>query len=176
MLNTETIERLLIDRQLGELSEDSSALLDAYLRTAPGMAAGENELARILQLAGHALRTTGSASDSLSLPGLDLPRMRQAMTRPRPPRWLSRFSPLLAAAAIMSAFFLGGRFPVGRDGILLPAKDRSPSTPPAVAAGPDEGIWSVGRYEPSRAGRSRASTQLLRWTSPLLSPVFGDRS
>jgi anti-sigma factor RsiW len=146
-MNDEILERLLMDRCLGELSPDASALLDDWLGREPAAKAKAAELVDTLQLARHALRHDPA-------PAVLRPRFRA-------PAWI----PSLAA---MAACFAVG---VGLTWLLL--RPLAPPQPVAAITAPaeDSTFWSRDRLQ-AFARPAISAQPLVQWTSPVRQPQF----
>ncbi len=164
-MNTETMERLLIDKRLGELPPDTAQLLDAYLAVNPDSAALAAEIDTILKLAGRALEPPARVTAE------DLPPFpaHKAAARGGTNRNWGWVRPITVAAAIVLAFFLGTRTATSPQ---LAFTDRSEViVPSANPTSSDEQFWSVNRY----AARRRALQRSVEWNSPLFWPRIGER-
>ncbi len=169
-MNAETLERLLIDRNLGELSEDAGALLAAYLKLSPDHARQAEGTAEILATARRALRPDRGVGP-LEMPPLSRRLLRpasRAWTRPR--AWF-RGSAIAAALAI--AFFMGGRLEQ-RAG--APSLVRSGVLRPTPAPHESAGFWSLRRWEQEHTRRPAQGKRQIEWLTPLGRPKIGDRT
>jgi hypothetical protein len=165
-MNTETLERLLIDRASGELPPDTAALLDAYLKStsqAAGIAAVTDET---LLLAKQALAP--SSEPVLPPPSFDRPL--RILEHENKPDWR-----LAQWACGMAACFIGGL-------VLGSFLMRAP-TPPALrtpvvanqtvaqAAPAQNGFWSISRlHEAASSATPAAPKDRLIWESPVKKP------
>lgn len=179
-MDRKTMERLLIDRRLGELSPDTQRLLEAYLQTSPVDAATTEEIDSIIDLAAQAMRP-GSALSPEELPLLSLSAPQTTSLKSQIRRGgpqVSWLRPLALAAAVLLAFYLGTRTtprssaPSDRAGVIARVIPYSP--------GETGEFWSVAKYAADRARlqtsdrRSAvADTARIEWTSPLVWP-FAD--
>jgi hypothetical protein len=192
-MNAETLERLMIDRELGGLSDDAAALLDAWLADHPDVAPAAESLYDVIALARRALPPTAAEMPPAWNPSNaddDAARRSPAPISTRPVRaWpmLQRFAAL--AACLTIGAFVGARF-------AGPARDRATSTglnhgatavrlvgtspihdasADAHADAGDE-FWSLDRARRRRAerpSRDRSDTTLREnWTRA----AFGGRS
>lgn len=157
-----TLKRLIIDRELGELNADASALLDAYLAAGSQDSAVEHEIAS----------TIGRVRSALAAPAtpqpIALPPLRATRT---PLLRVGGLQRLAAAAAIVLAFFAGTR-----SGSITTPEMRST---PRVAAGQFEtgasGFWSLDRLRHTQTNRTHHSRKL-NWASPITLPQTGEGS
>lgn len=165
-MNTESLERLLIDRHFGELSDDAECLLDEYIASTPEAQATADTIDATLRTAARAMKVAPSDSTPLpplaSLPAESPPLVfRTSLAR--------RFA---LAAAIVLSFWLGGR-------VSTPLPQLSTDTGPQITQATDaspENVWSL-RHHSSRpdSHRNTMSTHI-QWTSPVAKPLFGERS
>ncbi|MBI5762287.1 MAG: hypothetical protein HZA51_02045 [Planctomycetes bacterium] len=165
-MNTESLERLLIDRHLGELSDDAECLLDEFISNSPEAQAAAVAISATLRTAARAMSVHPNESAPLpplaSLPA-DLPPLvfRTSLAR--------RFA---VAAAIVLSFWLGGRLHAP-----LP-RINSDAIPPItqISDASPENVWSL-RHHSSRPGSNRNSVAThIQWTSPVAKPLLGERS
>jgi len=143
-MNQEIIERLVIDKASGELTPDTAALLDDWLRHEPGAKAEAAEIEETLALAKRALAR----------------EEEKAILRPK-----FRHAAWLPWAAGMAACFVAG---IGLG--LLPL--RQPMLKPPVAnfaAAPDAGFWSVHRLQMTGPAAKVQGPRLI-WKSPVRKP------
>ena len=179
-MDRETMDRLLIDRRLGELPTDTQRLLDAYLELSPTDAAATEEIETVINLAAQALRPEPTVNaEELSPPSWNTERIAgaaipQSAIRNPQSAIQKRHWPwprlLALAASIMLAFFLGTRW------------DQEPGAPmhhqiarvssPAPAESME--FWSVARLGPLRSGRAPFQSAVyprIEWNSPLVWPL-----
>jgi ferric-dicitrate binding protein FerR (iron transport regulator) len=97
-MKPESLQALLIDRELGELSSDTIELLEAWLADHPESAAAIPPLRRTLATTKTAVRRY----PALARPGLDAIQL---------PRWRVGWAPLALAASVL--ILLGGTAWVG---------------------------------------------------------------
>jgi hypothetical protein len=177
-MDSETLERLLLDRSFGELHPDAAALLDAYLA---GRSADQ-------EIASHIARTVQATK--LTLGDEALPRikpfptqrlMREAIAHRR---WqlASRITRLAACVLIgigihsawMRHSSVLNRSPTPSNSNQFADNSQPVQIAPAPASSDDAGFWSVKRvYE--RVGQPRRDTRRrVIWDSPLSTPRLGD--
>lgn len=135
-MTTKQLEVLLIDQSLGELSDEASELLEAFLALSPDRRA-EAEQVR------HAVACTGAAVASQPLP------LEAGEPIPFPVR-SARFSPLLRVAAAIALLGLaaGAGFFAGQGGSELRTRAEGiASSPESSASSP----WA--RYRVEENGR-----------------------
>jgi len=137
-MNAETLESLVVDRELGELSPEAVELLDAYLRIDPAARADAALVAEAVRLARTALH---------SFPGLvAAPRSVPLRTF----RWRPGLARAAAAVLLLGAGLGVGRW-TGRAGRAAPGG--APAS--ARAAGRDPSVpWA--RYQVAFDARSGA--------------------
>lgn len=173
-MDTKVIERLLVDRHLGELPDDVAELLDAYIADKPEYSRLHRELDRMLTLAGQALNSPPLAEEPM--PALSSHRLSATP----PPRrqfgmrlWL-RTGALAAALAL--SFILGARTSESPRGstaqheVLVQAESRHDRNPQA-------GFWSLSRLQESTSHRQSAGkTNRIDWNAPFSPTWTGERS
>ena len=168
-MDNETMERLLIDRRLGELPPDTQRLLDAYLQVSPADAAAIAEIDAVIDLAAQALQPK-TVMGPEELPPLHLSVSQASWARP-----------LALAASILLAFFLGTRWvqspdaPMERNVQITDALSPA-SLKPQASSLVNTDFWSVARYAPTRGDRapSQPTVSRVEWTSPLVWPLVGE--
>ncbi|HKQ49332.1 MAG TPA: hypothetical protein VJZ71_14775 [Phycisphaerae bacterium] len=188
-MDHETLERLLIDRQLGELPPDTQRLLEAYMQLSPADAGTSEEIHAVIDVASQALRAEPPPTPeelpplSLSAPQASSRRLDAASLKPQ----ASRARPLALAASIVLAFLLGTRWvqqpdaPMDRKIQIADALSSSSLKPQAPSL-VDAEFWSVARYAANRARPQSADRQSvgadqtrIEWTSPLVWPQSGEK-
>jgi len=172
-MDAETMERLLIDNRLGELSPDTVQLLEAYLHVTPDADAILAEIDSVIDLADRALRADPPAAAE-ALPPLSI---EDALRRERASQPYDRTGwarPLALAASIILAFLLGTRW-TSAPSIPSPGRiDRVARSP--LAAPPDGAeFWSVAKYVSDRPAAHNSNGDHVEWTSPLVWPQFGEK-
>ena len=169
-MNREALEHLIIDRRLGELSDDVASLLDAYLQASPSDEVLAGEIESDLALAQEALRP--AASEDLPLPAFPTHRVADALSAMSPPRSGNWQRPLALAAVLALGVFIGVRMSASQ-------VSSAPRVGPvafhdsAVASGDEDDFWSL-RAERSSRSKSKNSTKPVEWNSPLHWPVKGE--
>lgn len=171
-MDANVIERLLIDRSLGELSPDVEALLQAHLDSHPGDARLAKEIGDTIARAREALRGAGTEA-TIALPpapfaGADFAEGRRASWR----AWARRLS---AAALIALAFWLGGR---GTPAVPQPGPNGEGNAfhEQRAPRAPASGFWSATRLRESVAGRRSAHPVRIKWPGPMTRPRIGESS
>jgi anti-sigma factor RsiW len=167
-MNPEALDRLLIDRAVGELPPDTSALLEAYLQTDPDASKQAVQLEKTMRLAKKAL--TPSPEPALPVPAFNRP-LRVVEDKSAPVRLLPQW------AYGMAACFISG-LAVGWFMIHPPAKPSPRETfvaarvAPLAAAPAESGFWSVSRLSRlnSTAVATTSPQHQLIWTSPVKKP------
>lgn len=169
-MNSEILERLIIDRDLQELSADTAALLEDYLRCKPEAAELAASVEATMRLAQSAVRPVA--------PPRGLPALRSSTLDRLPP--ISRgtragYVRWAMAAAIVLAFGLGGRFGATLSGRLV-----SGSSDTALAATNErkecKDFWSLARYRDRTGPNESGQHQFILWTSPVAWPRLGEKS
>jgi anti-sigma factor RsiW len=167
-MNTEALERILIDRATGELPPDTAALLDAYLQSTPPAAEAAAAIEETLFLAKQALRP----SSEPALPPPTFARPLRILERESKPDWR-----LAQWAYGMAACFAGGLvlgwflmrtpgMPPHRQAIVV-------NQPPAQTVAAASGFWSISRlYQAASAVAPVARKDQLIWESPVKKPQF----
>jgi len=163
-IDPEILERLLIDRALGELSPDAEALLEDYLARQPEASEEAQEIARTADLARCAL-TPSEEFDSHALPPLLLGKRGRILWR------------VGARAAALAACLLIG---VGV-GLWLSQSKQVVETQQEIAwvgaedsDGTEEAnrseIWSARRFYEAASRPARTKRARLIWDSPTRMP------
>lgn len=154
------LQRLIMDRELNELSPDTADLLDAYLKDRPGAAAEAAEIRDTLNVARQAAGIRRPSAN-------ELPPLQLNQPRPLAQTGALRWGQISAlAACLIVGFWLGRAGP--RSGPL-----EGPSTV-VQAQTENNDFWSIRRLSAHAAEPS--STPRVRWTSPSAWPQIGDRS
>lgn len=169
-LTNEQLERMAIDRRLGELSEEAALLLDAYCADNANAARVLVEINETLSLAGAALTTSDEFVENDPLPA---PKFLHAAGEPLKFRrimdGLAGFS-IAAAIAIMAWIGFG-----------VSSTAPGQSQPEIVAEAPAQdaessstGFWSLSalRQDLSKPGTSTHSPTF-KWTGPITRPKIG---
>ena len=167
-MDSETLEKLMIDRALGAMPPDCEILLAAYLETRPDAAAECRTIEQTIELARRAL-ADGSAT---TLPAFPAERLREAQ------RTDGLWRMTRAAVGIAASVVIG----FGMHAVFFPA--RTPETGTAGSGivanrGPekqieqvseDAGFWSGERLREQAADVPRTGTTRLVWDSPVRVP------
>lgn len=169
-LDNQTLERLVIDRAMGELSGDMAALLDSYLE------ADQEQLMASRSI----MATVADARSSLT-------RSEDAVTEALPPPLFGRFSPRIsrvtsavrggfvgfaAAAAIALALWLGY-------GPTPQAKQMELSRQTMMASDAHDaqrgvaGFWSVSDLHRGFSAKRSTENRKIEWTGPITRPKIG---
>ncbi len=124
-MNTETLENLLIDRALGQLSPDVEALLTEHLAGTPGAAQAAAELREVVALATAAMHRAA--------PKLELPPRFIALPRwPRARRVLALAASFMAGAGLAFFALPGTNAPVAPAVQPTPVLAQAPKHSPEV--------------------------------------------
>jgi len=162
------LERLIMDRSLGELPAETAALLEDYLEARP-------EASLLAQQVESTLRAARLAMAPSCLTSPDrLPPLRRVVRKAPAAfgrRWPSWWRPISVAAAMVLAFLAGARVsprpvsvPLIVSYALMPRHD----------ADNTEGFWSLRRADRSVASPARQLPVI--WTNPTIWPRIGDKS
>ena len=154
------LQRLCTDDQLGELNDDTRALLSAYLELKPGADAATKATQHVLHLAETALRTGKESADSL-------PPLRTTHGAHVRIHMVKRaFGGLAIAASLMLAFWLGDRQAGRRNDLFYQgAQSVTQFSTPRTAGD----FWSVKNFSAAGSSKSATSTTL-HWKSPIEKP------
>jgi anti-sigma factor RsiW len=162
-MTNQCLQRLMMDRTLKELPNDTAELFDAYVQEHPEVVAEMKEIEDSIQLATEALRANQPARSEL--PPLRI-HPKAPLRRLRPILWTG---PIGLAACLFLGFWLGRQAavvnePSGPSGQILVRR---------IEKLPEE-FWSIRNF----AERSESATAqpAIHWTSPLARPEIGDRS
>ena len=166
-MNRDTLEKLMIDRRMGELRPESATLLDAYLDMSPADQATARSIDETINLMKEAVGPI--QRDSLAMPPLVAP----CATIIKHPSTLRIWAPRLAvAAAIALAFVLGD----SRDWIV-PQHQAEKSSQYLMAdrdSSSQHSIWSIDRLRSKPVSESHGKN--ISWTSTAAWPQLGERS
>ncbi len=166
-MNSETLQRLLIDRRLNELPPDTRALLDDYLRDKPEAEEMSANIDGVIDLAQRAV-TTPTPARILPLNPATLAMTRRL--RGGAGTWLRR---LAMAASIALAFWMGG--------LVGPrAAPRAVSRSHLQVADNDFGkttgeFWSLARLKDRAERHEMSQGHTVLWSSPLAKPQLGEK-
>jgi hypothetical protein len=169
-MDADAMERLLIDKRLGELPPDTEELLLAYLQLAPGAEAAVAEIDDVFRLASKAIQH-GPLTRPDDLPPLSISEVVRREHTSRSEGFFGRIRPIAMAAALALAFLLGMRLS------SVPSTPSLQYSPPmAMNAKPAEiaDFWSVEKYVANRSGRP-SKIGHVEWRSPLVWPQIGEK-
>jgi hypothetical protein len=174
-MKPETLERLVIDRTLGELAPDTEELLVAYLDANADAARSVEDIRGVIETANRAARI-GSAEEEEG-PPLPSPRFVAVASRGRRrPRaaWAKRVA---AAAVIGLAFWLGslGTRP-DADLHSVPMANSGLTLAPRTSHTTNAGFWSLGELSRRNATRRESRLPAINWPGPVSRPRLGERS
>lgn len=169
-MDTETLERLLMDRALGGLTPDAAELMTAYLAHDAAAAARAREFDAAAAAARAVLRPGGGAALP-SFPALRLRKLEEARRRLRIVRNIAG----LAAAIVLG---LGIGAGLWRGGGVSPVQTRPqavvvPESRVIAVAG---GFWSTERLIEQARHAKRAGAPRLIWNSAVSEPRPGGES
>lgn len=175
-MDSNTLERLVMDRALGELEPDVTVLLDAYLEGRPAERQATEPIARTVQFAREAL------AEDLPTPAASWSVERINSRLQSRERWgvAGRFARLAACVLIGVGVHMAW---TGRTA-MKPADQTSGGSQMIAAVTPNPGVeltgthnagfWSVKRVY-DRAGQHKSETgRRVIWDSPLSAPRLGD--
>ena len=167
-LPTETLEKLAIDRRLGELTEDAAALYDAYLAQNPDDASAITTIDQTVDLVRAAL-DDGPFEPVLPLP---LPGFFRAARRANAARRIRDGLTGFAVAASLALFaWLGtGVSPVGSTNSATGGIAQS-RTGSAETSKP--GFWSLSSLKVDRVPPRSDGQSSIEWTGPITKPNIG---
>lgn len=175
-MDAETLERLLMDRALGSLPQDSEALLEAYLSHDLGAAERAREFADATDAARQVLRS----GEATTLPAFPITQVLKLERAQRKIRWLRNTAGIAATLVVgigLGAWFaqVPARVPLGAGSTPIEMVARLAG--PADAESRGKRFWSesrlarvVHRSQPTRG------TQKLIWDSPVARPRLGGSS
>jgi anti-sigma factor RsiW len=173
-MERDLLEKLLIDRHLGELPPDAAALLDEYLALRPEAAANAGRIGATLDLARDALGSLEPrAADSL-------PRLRPSgragrIGRAPAGQHVPLLRPVALAACLVLAFLLGRRMSLPPAGVAERPPVEFAAGGGAAIAAPAGEFWSVRQWRETAAAQP-SPRRTLNWSTPTAWPQPGDRS
>ncbi len=181
-LPDDALERLLIDRELGELSDEAAMLIDAHLRSHPSLEVAARGTSETIRLARSAM-AGAPMEPRLLLPKIDFTcATRRARRVSLGLRGIAGFAvaAALGLAAWIGFMFGGGRFDRARDAVVANSL-RQPGLVAArsVPSSFESGFWSAGevRRRASSSYKSpRTAIRHINWTSPVARPMTGASS
>ncbi len=171
-MNEDALERLLIDRHLGELEPDTAALLAAYLAADGQLERPAALLAETIELAGRVMRKDAPAFDR-PMPRLAAPKNLHRVHHG--PRWIAWTRRVAVAAAVVAAFLLGqlaGPTDVHQVAVVPEPLPVSTTT----TQEPSGGFWSLQRLREARPAKQAPRRRRIEWTTPLRQPRIGERT
>ena len=170
-IDPEILERLLIDRALGELSPDAEALLEDYLAREPEASEEAEEIARAVDAARCAL-TPSEEVDSHSLPPLLLGKRGGIL-------WRVGARAAALAACLLIGVGVGLWFSQSKQVIetqveiaWVGAEEESDGTEGANRSE----IWSARRFYEAASRPARTKRARLIWDSPTKMPRLEERT
>ena len=172
-MDPNTLERLLIDQSLGELSTDASELLEDYLESHPECAQSARDTEATITEARRALQHKPTASDETMPPLHPLHVIRSPRSIRSPKAW---FQNLAVAAAVMIGFFLGS----WHTSNPTPPGDKTIQFAEAVAKEPvatkQNDFWSLSRLRDTKDPHPSTNKPRIIWSNPIGKPHIGDQS
>jgi anti-sigma factor RsiW len=170
-MKTETLDTLLLDRALGELTPEVAALLEDHLAQNPAAASRARELAATFQLARSAVALPHEAPRPL-----DVERLRRAHQTERAGTRRREILRLAACLALgLTAGWLARTTPTKTEIAVSPVV----TTPtPREAATPSAHFWSrahiAAQHNAAPPERSN-HREHLRWDAPLKMPRWEEK-
>jgi hypothetical protein len=169
-MNTETLERLLMDRALGELPEDSAKLLESYLALRPEHARLAIEIEEMIVQARRVLRPETQRKTE-PLPPRRIVRSPRGSTALPIHTWARR---LAVAAAIGVSFYLGTWYePKPRlDG---PETSQRMGRKDRLASGRPSNFWAVETWRRVDRPMGPPRSPRFEWSSPVSRPIVREK-
>lgn len=173
-MNTETLDRLLMDRALGALPRDADALLAAYLDHDSASATRAREFNAAATAARRLFQQPASAGLP-PFPALRIHELEQARQRLRILRHVAGLAAALVVGLGLGIGFSSGRAP--RAAEPTATLSHEPRWASAAAPGrPQQGFWSTQRlYNDARDARRSDSVRVI-WDSAVSLPKPGGES
>jgi anti-sigma factor RsiW len=187
-----TIERLLIDRRLGELQPDAARLLEAYLELCPGARGAAEHVEATMTLARQAVSMEEARIGAMpplssrvvaaTCGGEIRSRTRQAAWKPAlaagPAGWVRTWTRRAAIAATIGLAFAlghltGGNTPPQPLGIISMVPEDIERTKVHGQTNPPEAFWSIERLRRAAGDLAPEARPRVIWTSPLGPPRIG---
>lgn len=139
-MERETIERLAMDRALGELNEDTTALFEAYLTEHPEVQPWISQMAQTCDQAGRAIRHKTGLNQTARPPA----RTQTHRTIRMPPNRWARWAAVIFISVTIGNFW--GRwsapsYPLVRTVMVAARPTAERQSLAAVLSGPGEGFW-----------------------------------
>jgi anti-sigma factor RsiW len=169
-MDTETLDRLLMDRALGSLPADTDALLVAYLDYDKAAGARAREFAAAAAAA-RRLFQQPLPTALPPFPAANIRNVEQAQRRVRALRYIASM-----AAVLVVGIGLGLVFPHA-PAIETPAPLITvvATTPVVAAHEPEAGFWSTQRLYANVRRAARPETTHLIWNSTTALPRLGEQ-
>jgi len=173
-MKPETLERLVIDRMLGELAPDAEELLVAYLDANADAARSVEDIRGLIETANRAVRIGSSPEEDPPLPA---PRFVALASRGRRRPLAAWAKPVAAAAVIGLAFWLGslGTRP-NAEPRSVPLVNSNATLAPRTTHTTNGGFWSLGELSRRTATRRESRLPAVNWPGPVSRPRLGERS
>lgn len=166
-MKRETLDGLLIDQALGELSAEVAELLDAYTASDDAASARREGLRTTLDLTRDLWRRAEPARPT-AVPAFPARAVAKALSRRNMLRWIR---PAALAACLGLAFAAGWRMKPAEQVFSGAPHIRIAAAEVPTRAG--RGFWS---YEERRTVEPARHEQVVRWSSPLRWPRTGGAS
>ena len=173
-MKTETLETLLIDRALGELSPEVGELLETHLAGNPHAARNADNLAETVRLVRAATAGARTASDR----PVPIGRFRKTLRtqRRRALIWdVTRLAACLVLGLALGSISRPGRVPTSITGNSAAAFGLPADRDMAGVGAEGKGFWSLANFarevpEHAASGVSASSRFRLHWDSPVKMP------
>ena len=164
-MNPDTLERLVIDRAMGELSPDVAALLEAHMKLHPQVADEVRQIEETLVLAERSFQ--GASQPVLPPPSFDSDVLKFPKAPTPAALWL-RMAPGLAACLI-AGVLLGSGLVQHRD---IRRSSQSATTSHLLVSTPldESAFWSIHRLRPQHLADAGLGRPKVSWKSPTQRP------
>ena len=170
-MQSEILEKILIDYDLGELPADTEELLQAYLRLCPERVETAAAVAGTIRLTRAAFRSE-YAEEIEELPAPSFLRAAPRRASRRRHAWVARFA---TAAAILLAFWIGlhSGSPIAAPSIRANPPAQSLS---GARAARNDGFWSRKHLHETVSMHRPTTSRNIVWPGPIARPQPGASS
>jgi hypothetical protein len=164
-MNAETLERLIIDRNSGELTPEVEELLEAYLDGKPELAPEAEQMVETLRLAKLALAETRA-------PVLPLPEFKGEFPAFAPRtkqhqfvhRWIYGMAACFVGGVLLGLLVMPGRNSDQHPTAAIASQVVAPTT------STNSGFWSINRLRAAEATVVPRHRDQVVWKSPVRKP------